>query len=135
MGLLGFNQRFTQILAQSKDLNGELMSAIQSTDNQQILVIFSSYGYPFLFGLTPSSSSSSSSSSVSNGKKGSGNAEEIERQKEIMRLKNINQQLEKHNIALQTEVNELKESKKILVINSAKAIDQLRDFLIQYQKP
>merc|ERR1711971_851333 len=122
MGLLGFNQRFTQILAQSKDLNGELMSAIQSTDNQQILVIFSSYGYPFLFGLTPSSSSSPA-----------GNKEEIERQREIMRLKNINQQLEKHNGALQIEVKQLKESKMTLAINSAKAIDQLRSFLLQYQ--
>merc|ERR1712013_492517 len=49
--VLRFNDRFVRLLRSDKRLNGELMSAIQMTDNQQILVIFSSYGYPFLFGL------------------------------------------------------------------------------------
>ena len=49
---LQFNHRFTKILYEIKALNTQLMQAVQSMENQQILVIFSSYGYPFLFGLT-----------------------------------------------------------------------------------
>ena len=120
--MLGFNEKFVKILLNLKELNGDLMAAIQSTDNQQILVIFSSYGYPFLYGLSQSNVSSVKSESDSG-------SESIQAQKEMLRLKNINKQLESENDVLKAEVDALKESKMTLAINSAKAIDQLRSYL------
>ena len=53
----------------------------------------------------------------------------------MLRLKNINIQLTKENTKLKQEINQLKDSKTKLAINSSKAIDQLRDYLLKYQQP
>jgi len=127
---LGFNEKFVKILNNVKELNNDLMAALQSADNrEQILVIFSSYGYPFLFGLSQSNFSSPSKQMNHNN-----DNSEVERQKEVLRLKNINQQLESENVLLKSQINELRESKTRLAINSAKAIDELRTYLVKYQK-
>ena len=125
--ILQFNQRFTRILYEIKELNNQLMQAIQSMENQQILVIFSSYGYPFLYGLTPPNQQSQN---LQNHKK-----ESEQQQKEILRLDNINKQLTKENATLKQEIGALREAKTKLAINSAAAIDQLREYLLKYQEP
>eukprot|EP01084_Bolivina_argentea_P289552 497236_1 len=120
---LKFNDRFTRILLQNKQLNNELMAAVQATDNQQILVIFSSYGYPFLFGLRQNSTSV-------------GDRDASDKQnKEIMQLKTKNGQLQTENTALKEEIVELQNAKTKLAINSNQAIDELRGLLLRYQRP
>lgn len=126
--ILQFNQRFTRILYDIKELNNQLMQAIQSMENQQILVIFSSYGYPFLYGLTPPNQQ--------NQNLNSNHQKESEQQKkEILRLNNINKQLSNENATLKQEIGQLRDAKTKLAINSAKAIDELRGYLLKYQEP
>lgn len=130
--ILQFNQRFTSILYEIKELNSQLMQAIQSMENQQILVIFSSYGYPFLYGLTPPNQQNQNINTNNN----NNHQKESEQQKkEILRLNNINKQLSNENVSLKQEIGQLKEAKTILAINSAKAIDELRGYLLKYQEP
>jgi len=123
---LQFNHRFTRILHDNKELNAQLLNAIQQLDNQQYLVTFSSYGYPFLFGMNASHSNHSNSSSSESAAD--------QQKREILRLQNINLQLENENRALHTQMDALRVSKTQLAVNSAKAIDQLRSFLRKYQQ-
>jgi len=126
--ILQFNDRFCQILREIKELNGELMSAIQMTDNQQILVIFSSYGYPFLYGLN------TVQQHQYNERYGVGTVTTTDAQKqeqELHRLRSSNLELQSENMRLRAEMEGLKEAKTTLAINSAKAIDELRMYLVQ----
>jgi len=103
------------------------MTAIQSMENQQILVIFSSYGYPFLYGLAPPSNN--------NNNNNDNNQQLQQQQKDILRLQNINKQLTNENTSLKQDMTELRDAKTRLAINSAKAIDELRSYLLKYQQP
>merc|ERR1712013_766422 len=124
--VLRFNDRFVRLLRSDKRLNGELMSAIQMTDNQQILVIFSSYGYPFLFGLGAVE------------KKGMeeryGQGQGQGGDEEVKELRERNVTLERENVRLEKEVEGLRRNKVVLVRNAAQAIDELRRYLVAHRK-
>merc|ERR1712176_1095647 len=91
--MLQFNDRFCQILREIPELNGELMNAIQMTDNQQILVIFSSYGYPFLNGLN-----------MAHQHQYQQEQEAEESRQQIEQLKATNEQLQSENMRLKAEM-------------------------------
>lgn len=130
--ILKFNSRFCVVLREIKELNSMLMSAIQMTDNQQILVIFSSYGYPFLFGL------STVQQHQYNERYGVGapkeSAEERREREAVDRLRADNLELHSENMRLRAEMEGLKVAKTTLAINSSKAIDELRGYLAHSQR-
>ena len=129
--ILQFNNRFCAILREIKELNNELMSAIQMTDNQQILVIFSSYGYPFLYGLNTVQQHQYNERYGVAQKESVPQSENMVSEKEVNRLRADNLDLQSENMRLRAEMESLKEAKTTLAINSSKAIDELRRYLVQ----